>query len=54
MMTSNACVLTIENGVSRTGGGVAVMAAERSEAQRREADVGGTDFRRKLGGTHGP
>ena len=30
------------------------LSGPRSEAQRREADVGGTDFRRKLGGTRGP
>ena len=42
-------VLLIENSVSETAGGAAVRAA-----QRREADVGGTDLRSKLGGTRGP
>src|SRR3546814_19908751 len=48
MMTSNACALTIENGVRGMGGGAAVRAAERSAAPR--SGRGGNRFSKKIGG----
>src|SRR3546814_18947735 len=48
IMTSNVCVLIIENGVRGTGGGAAVRAAERSAAPR--SGRGGHRFSKKIGG----
>src|SRR3546814_11063008 len=48
IVTSNACALTIENGVRGMGGGAAVRAAERSAAPR--SGRGGNRFSKKIGG----